>query len=180
MPSPVLDARLRAPAYTVIEYSPDITPKTKDIIFQMKVNRIQKDISDGARALYLPSFITETLSLGLIKYVITVQGVFVEDATHASHTTVPVADGVVHDPDFIDYEEATILFNHDFSKQLVELQIEFGGDQNTAGTAPIFRIYEGLILSMELVITAGHAQGDFTMQFGVAWSEDTPTLREWA
>ncbi len=180
MASPVLDARLRAPAYTVIQYSPDNTPATKDIIFRMKVNRIQKDISDGARALYLPGYITETLSLGLIKYVITVQGVFVNDGVHASHTTTPVADATEHDPDFIDYEEAAILFNHDFANKLVNLEIEFGGDQNTAGTAPIFRVYEGLILSMELVITAGHFQGDFTMQFGVAWSDETPNLREWA
>jgi len=181
------NAQLRAPVYTVVPYSPDATPAVKDIILQLDVNRVQKDISSGARTMFFPGFLSETINLGLMKFVITIEGFFKEEGVggHASHTTTAVASGTPHVPDFVDLEEATIFFNHDANNlsqsngldtNLVELRLDYGKDGTTAAA---WRTYKGLILSTELIMTAGHWAGEFIMQFGVVWSDDSPTLREW-
>ncbi len=186
MPGPVRNAELRAPVYTVVPYSPDSTPATKDIILRLDVKRVQKDIASGAKTMFFPGFLSETINLGLMKFVITLEGWFSEEGVHASHTSTAVADGVPHVPDFIDLEEATIFFNHDANRRsqsnglegnLVELRLDYGKDGQTAAD---WRTYKGLILSTELIMTAGHLAGEFVMTFGVVWSDDNPTLREWA
>ena len=186
MPSPVRNARLRAPLYTPVQYSPDTTPVTKDIIFRLNVSRIQKDIKSGAQVLFLPGLVSETLTLAMIKYVITLNGTFVENQVHGSHTSSPVVSATEHIPDFIDFEESTLFWNHDFSFDettgvpinLPELQIEYG-EGNVTGN-PEFRVYRGMILSMELSLTGGHEAGEFALQFGVLWSPTNPLLREWS
>lgn len=182
---PVRAARLRAPGYTAIPYSPDPTPATKDIVFRLNVTRMQKDIQSGAKVLWLPSFISEVLTLAMIKYVITIEGYFVEDRTHVNHTTTPITDGTEHVPDFVDFEEAAFLFNHDGAPSettgemvnLVELQVEYGKDGGSGN--PDWRVYQGFILSTELALTGNHLAGEFKIQFGVVWSPENPTLREW-
>ncbi len=185
MASPVRNARLRAPAYTPIEHSPDLTPSSKNIIFDMNVSRLQRDIRSGAQVLFLPEFINETLTLAMIQYVITVEGTFDNSPVHGTHTANAVVSGTPHTPDFIDFEEAALFFNHDFCFDeatgkpinLPELQVEFG-EGNLAGI-PEFRIYQGMILSMEIALSGGKWAGEFTMVFGVVWSSSNPILREW-
>ncbi len=183
--SPVRNARLRAPLYSPILHSPDLIPATKNIIFDLNVSRVQRDIKSGAQVLFLPEFISETLTLAMIKYVITVEGTFTNSPVHGTHTANAVVAGTGHTPDFIDFEEAALFFNHDFCFDeatgepinLPELQILFG-EGNLAGD-PEFRVYQGMILSMEIALTGSHWAGEFTMQFGVVWSPTNPILREW-
>ncbi len=174
MPSPTRDARLRIPSYTVIpEGLLDST--AKDLIFSLKVHRIQKDITDGADVLVYYSRNSIPLSFSIIRFVITIEGVVLEDGSHVDH---PLTTATEHQPDYVDMEEAALLWNNAATPDgdldlMPQLEIEHGA-------AGAFRIYKGLIREMELVRETGRSEVDFKMVFDVAWSESNPTLREWS
>ncbi len=175
MASPTRDCRLRIPRYTVIPEGLLGGSSTKDLIFSLKARRIQKDIADGGQIINLYGRNAIPLSFSIIRFVITVDGSIVEDGTHSDH---PVTTAEEHVPDWVDMEEAAVLWNNaatpDGNPNLTpQLEIEHGIDG-------AFRVYKGLIRELELVRYGGKSQVDFKLLFEVAWSTSNPTLREWA
>ncbi len=167
MASPTLDARIRINTYQPIPLG--LGGSATDIIFRLKVSRIQKDISDGTTVLALPAFLTSTLGFSIIRFMITLDGVIVEDGSHSAH---PVSTSTEHDPDWIDMEEMAIMWNNDVGDTLPQLEIQHSGAD--------WRTYKGVIQQVTLHKRAGHRQVDFKLVFGVVWSSDNPTLREWS
>ncbi len=183
MASSVRSVRLRIPSYTTIPEGSGGTAG-KDIIFALKANRVQKNLTDGAKVLVYYGRNSNTLSFEIMKFAITVTGVLTDEPGSSSsdplpiHANHPLTTAVEHVPDFIDMEEAAVLWNNattpDGNANLMpQLEIEQGRN----GT---FRVYKGLIREMTLTKYAGKIAADFSLMFDVVWSDETPTLREWA
>ena len=172
MASPVRNARLRINPYKPLTAGADAT---KDLIVRLKVGRIQKDISDGAMVIqHADQFQSTGLSFQIVQYVITLDGVLVEDNSHTAH---PLTTSVEHDPDFVDLEEILVMWNNDFDvddfSTYPTLEIEHDGVNG-------FRSYVGVIQGGELVQRAGHSEVSFKLRFGVTWdAKDNPGIREW-
>lgn len=176
MPSPSRAVRLRIPSYLAIEGAPS-GDTGKDLIFMLKVPRVQRDISDGGMILNFAGLNNAPLDFSIIRYVITLSG-YIEESTLA-HTDHPLLTGVEHEPDWIDMEEAALTFNNQASpggalSTIPSLELNYG----TQGDA--WRIYKGVIQSLEMVRLEGKTQVDFTLVFAVVWSDVNPALREWA
>ena len=140
------DVRLRIPNYTLIPEGPLTGSSGKDIIFRLQASRIQKDVDDSAQVLVFYGRNSEVLGFSQIKMIITVTGVVLEDGAHVAH---PVTTAVEHDPDFVDMEEAAVAWNNAATPETLgdlvpQLEIEHGA-------AGAFRVYKGLIGTMELV-----------------------------
>jgi hypothetical protein len=168
----VRNAQLRIPSYVPLAKGSG-GDTGNDLIFALKVSRIQKDISDGATALIFPGFENALLGYSMIRFTISITGAVLEDGQHDAH---PLVSAAFHIPDFVDMEEAAICWNNQAApgvalSLLPSLMIEHdGGD---------WREYKGVISRMELTRREGYEQVDFNMTFLVAWSESNPGLREW-
>ena len=176
MASPTRAVRLRIPNYQPFDTDPDAVITGKDLILRLKVSRIQKEMSDGAQALVFPFFEGTIVSYEMVRMIITLTGSVLEDGAHGAH---PVIDAVEHDPDFIDLEETVVLWNNRVrpaDKTPANLNLF---PQLEIDTVDGFRIYKGAISKLELTRREGKEQVDFVLQFAVAWSEDSPPLREW-
>lgn len=167
MASPTYDARIRLNEYQPIRQGNG--GSAKDLIFRLKVTRSQKDLTDGAKVLSTGDFYTNTLVFSQVRFIITLEGVVVEDGTHSAH---PVSASTEHDPDWIDLEEMGVLWNSDVPDNFPQLEIQYNGSA--------WRVYKGVIQELTLLKTAGHKQANFKLVFGVVWSADNPTLREWS
>ena len=144
----------------------------KDIIFRLKAERVIKQINRSAKVIstFGANVPGTQFGIDLNRYqeFLVVTG----KASEEEHVVHPVTGGVVHDPDSIDMEEATILWptriNVPAQSNLIELQVEsFGGS---------FRVYKGDILSLDTVRDPGHRHITYTLVFGVVIS---PSPREW-
>lgn len=176
MASPTRPARLRIPYYNYIAGTSS-SDDGKDIILTLKAARIQRDIANGADILNFPGLQNSPLAFGIIKYIITVSGVFEE--TELAHSSHPVTTSTEHDPDWIDFEEAALTFNNAARPggpltYMPSLEIDYGAHGDA------WRIYKGVIQSLELVRREGSTNCEFTLIFAVAWSDSNPTLREWS
>lgn len=175
MPDTLLDARLRVPNFVVqnadaVPIFPGIAAgdNGKSLRFNLKVNRIQRDINDGSLALVLPAFTSDTLTFSIIKYIITLHGTVYDD----THTVHPLASDTDHEPDFIDLEEAAVAWNNDAPANDCRLDIEFNGST--------WRTYGGIILDLTLTWAANRRERPFILRFAVRWDETVNTLREWS
>ena len=168
MASPLRNARLRITQYTPIPDGPG-GDATKELILRLKVSRVQKDISDSAVAVVLAQFKALPLAFSQVRFMITIEGVVTDDISHSAH---PLADGVEHDPDLVDLEEACITWNNNAPTVLPILEIEHDGNS--------FRTYAGVIAGFEWTKVASKAEIRYKMQFAVVWSPtDFPGIREW-
>lgn len=189
MPSPVLSARLRIPRYRAYAQARDNLPVLStgpDLIFRLQVERIQKEIRDQARILVFPSFESEPLSFFMIQFVIKLHCRIPEDGTHTAH---PLTTSVEHDPDWVDLEEASVLWNNGAQTQAPDndypqLELQYGENYDVSvSPAPAlddWRVYKGVILELVLTKQAGFRMNRFELLFGVAWTSTLPGLREWA
>lgn len=180
MASPTRSARLRIPSYTSIKGGSS-SDDGKNIILNLNLTRVQRDISDGAMILNFASFNETSLNFSILRYAITINGVIEETA--AAHTAHAVSTGTEHEPDWIDLEEAAITFNNAAKPggsldEVPSLELNYGefGDE--------WRVYKGVIQSLEMVRREGVTQVDFTLVFNVVYKgtdpSPVPTLRQWS
>ena len=169
------DARLRIPSFTAPPFAPT-GDNNKDLIFILRTETVQIDVSDSVIAIPLPNWRGGVMvPLTIIKHQITITGV-VYDRGHTAH---PVATLTEHDPDMVDLEEAAVTWSGqapggpiEGPNDLVHLETEFNG--NT------WRTYQGVILSLTLSRDAAHTEITFALTFGVLFDARTfPGIREW-
>ncbi len=169
MASPLRNARIRVNPYAPITDGPG-GDATKELVFRLKISRIQKDITDGASVVNVAGFSALPLDFSIIRFIITLDGVVQDDKNHTAH---PLSDGVEHDPDLVDLEEACITWNNGAPDVLPILDIEHDGDG--------FRSYKGLFMGFEFTKRASVSEISFKIQFAVIWdAADSPGLREWS
>ncbi len=176
MASPGRAVRLRIPSYLAIDGA-SATDTGKDLIFILQVSRVQRDITDGGMVLNFAGLNNASLDFSILRYVITLNG-YIEQ-TPLAHTAHPLLTGVEHAPDWIDMEEAALTFNNQAKPggvlaTIPSLELNYGTQGDT------FRVYKGVIQSLEMVRREGKTQVVFTLVFAVVWSDTDPTLREWA
>ena len=177
MASPLRNARIRVNPYVPIKDPDGVAyvggDATKELIFNLKVSRVQKDISDGATVVNVAGFSALPLDFSIIRFMITIDGVVLDDVAHDSQSnTHPLTTATEHEPDFVDLEEACITWNNGAPDVFPILDIEHDGDG--------FRSYPGLFMGFEFTKRASAAEIAYKIQFAVVWSPTTPTLREWS
>ncbi len=188
MASPTRSVRLRIKRYIPIDEG-EIDTTEKDLIFLLNVNRLQKELTDGAEVITYYGRNSVELSFGIAPFTIMVDGWIGNEAKssdHSAHAIGNPVDGVEHSPDYIDMEEAALYWNHmagpnadsDF---LPQLEIEHGHHEGGLLHRGGFRIYKGLIREMELTRYGAQAAVYFKMLFEVVFDfRGDPGIREWA
>ncbi len=182
MPAQPRHVRLRIPSFTSPPNS-DSSDDGKDIIFELLVDTLKREISDSVIAFPLAFWHGGVaVPLNIIKYMITIAGVVTEN----DHTAHAVTTATAHSPDFIDMEEAIISWSGNAPKQLVHLEV---GPPNTGPSLAVpsftgvndWRTYQGVILKASLTRNAGHLAIEYELIFGVLFDPTSlPGLREWA
>ncbi len=148
----------------------DPTTKT-NLRFQIKVHEWREKILTEAKVINTPNFENLALPLNYATIIITIKGTI-----YGPHPPHPIATNVEHNMDFLDLEEAALLWNR--------------GAIPPAGEVPILptltlhlpasnRVYSGLITKLFLIEEGGTDQGDFIMEFRPKWNIVKPLLREW-
>lgn len=182
MASPTRSARLRIPSYTVIPGG-NSADEGKDIILLLNVNRVQRDISDGTMVLNFAGFNETTLGFSIIRFVITLSGTIEETSGgHTAHLDAAL-ETLGHGPDWIDMEEAAITFNFAASpggslSEVPSLELNYGEFNDE------WRVYKGVVQTLEMVRREGSTQTDFTLVFSVVYKgtdkTPLPALRQWS
>lgn len=169
MPAQTFDARLRITSFTAPALA-GTGDNGKDLIFDLKCSRVQRDLSDSVRTLVMPRLRGGvTVPMTTVAYTIALTGV-VDERGHSDHA---VSSGVAHEPDMVDLEEAAVSWNLEAPGQLVHLELDYNGQS--------WRVYQGLIQQLTMVREAGRSEVDFILVFTVLWDPETnPGIREWA
>lgn len=149
----------------ITSYEPFFGGTTIDLSFDLRMTHWKEVISTKPTVLANPGFENTAIDLSQIEFQIEVKGYLAP--FHKAH---PLTTGVTHHPDFVDLEEAALLWNKESPGQKVKLSITLEGTART---------YEGVIETMTIVENGGMFQQEFILRFRVAWNQSRPALREW-
>ncbi len=148
-----------------VTYTPLLGGTAIDLQFDLRIEEWKEVISSNPIVLANPGFSNLAITVNKLNFLITIKGYFT--VNHKAH---PLTTAVVHGPDFIDLEEAIILWNKEAPTNKMKLKL------NVEGTD---RVYEGIIQRLVLVQSGGVEQQEFIMEFAVAWTRTVPAIREW-
>jgi hypothetical protein len=155
-----------------VTYQPVFGGTFKPITLQLQVLEWREQINSGASIIALGRLNGRAFGLGRIKFTITCKGIiYWRHRTHAQENLDNPVSWPGHQVDFIDLEEAALLWNANVNGQPVTVTF--------LGLLSGDRVYSGVIQRLSLIRHGGTDMVDFILTFAVARNDSQPAIREW-